>query len=100
MFPFVLNYGNLIDEAQEFPDNSMMMFIRLLIQLGIKNVALAGFDGYTPDDINYIDANMEYSFVKEKADGLNKSGQKFFEIIKDSIDVEFVTTSYYQENLK
>ena len=96
-FPFVLNYSNLIDESQEFPDNSMMMLIRLLVEIDIKNVALAGFDGYTPDDVNYLDANMEYSFVKEKADALNKSGRDFFDKVKNDIHIEFVTRSYYQD---
>ena len=96
-FPLVLNYSNLIDESQEFPDNSMMMMIRLLMEIGVKEVALAGFDGYTPDDVNYFDANMEYSFVKEKADGLNESGRAFFQAVKDKLDVKFVTKSYYQE---
>lgn len=96
-FPLVLNYSNLIDETQEFPDNSMMMLIRLLIKAGVKNVALAGFDGYTPDDVNYFDTNMEYSFIKEKADSLNESGRKFFHAVTDKIKIGFVTNSYYQE---
>ena len=37
-FPLVLNYSNLIDETQEFPDNSMMMLIRLLIKAGVKKM--------------------------------------------------------------
>ena len=96
-FPLVLNYSNLIDETQEFPDNSMMMLIRLLIKAGVKNVALAGFDGYTPDDVNYFDTNMEYSFIKEKADSLNESAKQFFKESDKNIHVSFVTKSHYEE---
>ncbi len=96
-FPFVLNYSNLIDESQEFADNSMQMMVRLLIRIGVKEVALAGFDGYTPDDVNYLDSNMEYSFVKEKADSLNESGRNFFREVRDKLNIQFVTTSFYQE---
>lgn len=77
-------------------DNSMMMLIRLLEKVGVKNVDLAGFDGYTPDDVNYFDENMEYSFVKEKADSLNESGRQFFREMADRMNIEFVTESYYQ----
>lgn len=96
-FPLVINYSNFIDESQEFPDNSMMMMIRLLEKVGIKNVALAGFDGYTPDDVNYFDASMEYSFVKEKAEGLNHGAKLFFKEHSDKIHVDFITKSHYVE---
>lgn len=94
-FSMVVNYSTLIDASQEFPDNSMMMFIRLLMRAGIRRVALAGFDGYTPDDVNYFDANMEYSFVKDKADTLNQSGKDFFAGIAEQMSVTFVTDSLY-----
>lgn len=90
-----VNYASLIDESSEFPDNSMMMLIRLLLKVGVKQVALAGFDGYTADNVNFYDANMEYSFIKEKADSLNESGRAFFDSVKDQIKVFFVTTSNY-----
>ena len=93
---YVVNYSNLIDEQAEFQDNSMMMLIRLLEKVGVTNVSLAGFDGYTPDDVNYFDENMEYSFIKEKANSLNESGRKFFREMADRMKIEFVTESYYQ----
>lgn len=96
-FTYVVNYSNLIDEEAEFMDNSMMMLIRLLEKIGVKQVDLAGFDGYTPDDVNYFDENMEYSFVKEKADSLNESGRKFFAQKKESMNIRFITPSYYAE---
>ena len=95
-FTYVVNYNNLIDEEAEFMDNSMMMLVRLLEKVGVKDIALAGFDGYTPDDVNYFDENMEYSFVKEKADSLNKSGRVFFAQAKETMNIQFVTESYYQ----
>lgn len=90
-----VNYAGLIDESSEFPDNSMMMLIRLLMKLGTDQVALAGFDGYTADNVNFYDANMEYSFIKEKADSLNESGRQFFESVKDKISAQFITASNY-----
>jgi len=92
-----INYARLIDEEAEFPDNSMMMLIRLLISLRVRDVALAGFDGYTADSLNYFDKNMEYSFVKERAAYLNESGKQFLSEVSDQIHITFVTNSYYQE---
>lgn len=94
-FSYIVNYSNLIDESSEFPDNSMLMLIRLLKKVGVQAVALAGFDGYTPDDVNYFDENMEYSFVKEKADALNRSAKDFFAKDASDMQISFVTSSQY-----
>ena len=95
LFAYELNYGDLIDEQAEFPDNSLIMLLKVFMKIGVKNASLVGFDGYTPDTVNYFDANMEYSFVKEKADSLNVYGKNFLEQNKDLIKVEFVTQSHY-----
>lgn len=96
-FPYVVNYSSLIDEAAEIPDNSMVMLLKLLRNVGVRECALAGFDGYTPDTLNYFDINMEYSFVKEKADSLNRYAKAFFRQFQNDIPICFVTKSYYQE---
>ena len=95
-FDFVINYSNVIDEAAEFPDNSMCMLIRTLIRCGCKEVVLAGLDGYTADSINYFDVAKEYSFLKEKAASLNDYARKFFAEISNKINVEFLTPSKYE----
>ena len=96
-FDHVVNFCRLIDETEEFPDNSMKMLIRLLAELSCRMVLLAGLDGYSADTINYFDANKEYSFVKERADSLNGSAKRFFREISDRIGIGFVTKSFYQE---
>ncbi len=95
LFAYELNYSALIDEQAEFPDNSLIMLFKLFMKIGVKQVALVGFDGYTPDTVNYFDRNMEYSFVKEKADSLNAYGKNFITQNKEAIQVEFVTQSHY-----
>lgn len=95
-FDYTVNFSSLIDESEDFADNSLHMLIRLLMKLGVKRVALAGFDGYTADDVNYFDENMEYSFVKQKAESLNESTRRFFRTVQDQIVPYFVTKSYYQ----
>jgi 4-hydroxy 2-oxovalerate aldolase len=90
-----LNYSSLIDEKAEFPDNSLHMMIRLLNKLHCKKIFLAGFDGYSPDQINYFDRSMQYSFVKDKSDNLNKVGKDFITEMSKFIDILFITKSYY-----
>ena len=95
-FDYVINYSSVIDEEAEFPDNSMCMLIRVLIKCGCKNTALAGFDGYTPDNVNYFDIDKAYSFLNEKAEALNVYAMRFFDEVKDKIKVTFITPSEYE----
>lgn len=95
-FKFVLNYGSLIDTSTEIIDNSLVMFLKEAIILEIKNVYLAGFDGYSKRSDNYFDVSREYSFAKEKAHYLNGYVKDFLEGIKDNICIEFITKSRYK----
>lgn len=94
-FAYTVNYSALIDEQADIPDNSMIMLLRLLERINVSGISLAGLDGYTPDDVNYFDINMEYSFVKEKADMLNRYVRSF--LASYPKDVNFITRSRYQQ---
>ncbi len=96
-FDFVVNYSDYIDKEAEFPDNSMCMLIRLLMKCGCRRAALAGLDGYTPDSVNYFDTDKAYSFLRDKAESLNKYAVDFFEEISDRMEITFVTPSEYQK---
>lgn len=96
-FDFVLDYGNLIDKGAYVQDNSLFMLLKLFMKLQVKNVSLAGFDGYTPDSVNYADRTMEYSEVSEKAELLNQYGAGFLKTNEEVLNVTFVTESKYQQ---
>lgn len=96
-FTFVLNYGSLIDENTEIPDNSLIMLLRALMEEGVGAVALAGFDGYLHTESNYLNAEMEYSFVHEKVDYLNGYIADFLKKHSHELNLTFVTPSQYEE---
>ena len=98
-FDFTINYSSVIDETAEFPDNSMCMLIRVLMRCGCDQVALAGLDGYTPDNVNYFDEEKAYSFLLEKANSINEYARAFFRSITGKMAVSFVTPSEYQKNV-
>lgn len=95
-FDCVLNYGSLIDKDAEIIDNSLVMLLKALIQLDVKTVSLAGFDGYSKDSDNYFDISREYSFVKSKASYMNAYVREFLRNNKDILNVDFVTRSNYE----
>ena len=96
-FDCVLNYSSLIDKDAETIDNSLLMMLKVLIQLDVKHVSLAGFDGFSKDSDNYFDISREYSFVKAKASNMNESVRSFLRDNKDILQVKFVTRSRYEE---
>lgn len=75
----------------EYPDNSLRMLLKAFERISPGKVFLAGFDGYTPDTVNYFDVSMEYSFVKERAEAFNEYGRKFLSESMKRLSLEFVT---------
>ena len=94
-FDYVLNFSNLMDSEAEIIDNSLIMFLKALIRMGVKKVTLAGFDGYSKRAHNYFDMEMQYDFVKDKAEYLNRYTTEFLAKVKDRLEVVFLTESHY-----
>ncbi len=94
-FDFVLNYSSLIDPEAEFVDNSLIMLLKTLISIGCGQVTLAGFDGYSSRSDYYMDTDMEYDFVKSKANYLNQYTNDFLARTGDVLQVRFLTDSRY-----
>ena len=94
-FEYVINISELLDRSSEYADNSLMMILKILMISGIKEVNLAGFDGYSGTDANYLDEGKEYEFAKKKADYLNNYMSGFIRAHKDDIKVNFLTSTRY-----
>lgn len=95
-FSYVLNYGNLIDRSTEIIDNSLVMVLKSLIRMKIKEVVLAGFDGYSKSESNYYHLEMEYDFIKDKADYLNEYTRAKLGEFGKEIRIRFLTRSLYE----
>ncbi|MBR3241539.1 MAG: aldolase catalytic domain-containing protein [Parasporobacterium sp.] len=70
----VVSFNRLIKCGWEHLDNSAIMLLRLLDLLGVKSIAIAGFDGYSSNadgSLNYANKFLELSNVKENPLELN-----------------------------
>lgn len=95
-FEYVLKYSDFIDKDAEVIDNSFIMLIKTMIELGVKKVDVAGFDGYVSKDTgNYIRTNMEYNFDKEKVERLNKYVKEKIAEFEKLLNINFITESLY-----
>ena len=95
----VINYSSLIEESSVLPDNSTIMLLNLLDQLGVSKIAIAGFDGLDEQQSNYINGtepirhiNMTYKQINEEISNLFKN---FRERVAMKINIETITPSKY-----
>ena len=73
------------------------MLLTLVNRLGVKEVNLAGFDGYsTSVGENYFNVAMEYAFIKEKAQALNEYANGALKRLSEDMKINFVTRTRYK----
>ena len=88
---YVIDYDSVLDDPS---DPSGIIVLRFLIRLGIKNVALAGYDGFTGGH-NHFAENLDRYLTAETVADLNESmGNKLVEI-GELMSVVFITPSIY-----
>jgi len=94
----VLNYSSYLNDSKMF-DNVALMFLKLLINLGIKSVNIAGLDGFSPiASENYVSDDMinnakeaELSEFDERNEIMRTELQNF----QKHININFLTKTYY-----
>lgn len=100
---FRVSFLRLIKCGFEHLDNSSLMLLRLLDLLGVKDVYIAGFDGYDytgRGHINYASESLELFSVNENPTALN---QEIMEMLDDfkrnrkTSDIRFVTPSRFEK---
>jgi 4-hydroxy 2-oxovalerate aldolase len=92
----IVNYSGYLNEDEIIADNAGLMLINLLRKIGVKKVALAGFDGFNYlSTKNYYDDRMISSIQYEKQERINRAISTYFDKLKKLMDVKFVTPSLY-----
>lgn len=72
------------------------MAIRFLIQCGISDVTLAGFDGYQYDEhLNYVDHKMKMETVKLQKRRMNELIREEIKGMAGQINIRTLTPSLY-----
>lgn len=94
----ILNYANWIEIDERTHDSSSVIALNLLKACGVKEILLAGFDGFAVNiNENYYDPNMRHPVTPEQAERRNGYYKNLIQRVKNSgIKVEFVTPSKYE----
>lgn len=91
----ILNYADLSFDELGICDNCVIMLMKLLIRLDVKEIVLAGFDGYRTEGGNYIYNYMASRHTKGQEE--NVRIRKYVAKIKKKISIRFLTESIYEE---
>lgn len=88
---YVVNFSSYAMDKPEIIDNSGLMALKLLVAAGVKEVTIAGMDGYsTYSSDDYFDRNLEYDFSKV-ADLRNKLISDELKEINKVMKISFIT---------
>ena len=90
------NYYDLLMPIDSIRDNAGMMAIKFLIGIGVKKILLAGFDGYSYNDLaNYAYQDMVFVTKSAVVDAMNKGMSDMLKAFYKEIDIQFLTKPKY-----
>lgn len=91
-----IKYHELINKEEAVKDNAGMMAIKFLIMYEVKEIYLAGFDGYSHDvNENYGDTNMAFTTKNIILDAMNKGMCNVLKEFSKKTKIKFLTTPKY-----
>lgn len=86
-------YQELVNTVEAVRDNAGLMAIKFLMNYGVKEILLAGFDGYSHDTIeNYADIQMEFITRNAVLDAMNDGMSYVLNEYSSYINISFITT--------
>lgn len=95
----VVNYSDLLINNPVISDNAGLMLIKLLNQLAVNNVYLAGFDGFHINkSYNYFTEDMVNNVQIEELIKKNEAITEYLRFINKNMKINFVTDSLYSNN--
>lgn len=95
-FDYTFCYSDLLDEKSIIVDNPMIMIIKLLNQMKVKEIVLAGFDGYTKViQANYSNPNKKDSLDAEMAMNINQDVIASMKRLTGCCAITYLTASIY-----
>lgn len=93
---FVVNFASYALDEPEIIDNSGLMALRLLKAIGVKEVIIAGMDGYSAYSTgDYYDSTLSYDFSKE-AEKRNTLISQEIKKAQGTMKIGFITPTNYQ----
>jgi 4-hydroxy 2-oxovalerate aldolase len=93
---YTFNFNSLINDDDVIRDNPVLMLLKILINMKITRVYLAGFDGYANDTVNnYPEKYIPFLYCNDQVVLRNEAIKKSITSLKNNISMELLTSSVY-----
>ncbi len=93
-----IKYRNLLNEVEAVKDNAGLMAVKFLSSYGVKEILLAGFDGYSHDvKENYGDSQMEMITRNAVLDAMNVGMTEVLRLFSRDVKISFLTSPRHIE---
>jgi 4-hydroxy 2-oxovalerate aldolase len=93
----IFNFASYTSQEPDIIDNSGLMLLKILSAADVKQVAIAGMDGYTLHrNENYYDQQMEEDSFSDQATRRNQLIEDELHAIGKSMKLSFITPTAYE----
>lgn len=93
----VIDYSSYLNEEPCISDNAGLMCINLLKKVGVKQIWLAGFDGFSTNlQENYYEASMYMDVEAERLLKMNIAMARKLKQLSTQMQIKYLTDSVYQ----
>ena len=92
----VVDYNNLVTKTINKNDNVTILLLNLLVDQKVKEVYLAGFDGYKFDSDNYSYTEYDRIFERKVMEQENKNIIDSLKEVREKLSINFITESVYK----
>ncbi len=92
---YYINYSSLLNSTDLIYDNSGLMCIQLMINLGVEKITLAGFDGFKSDIPYRFNKSNKFKQDNPNTDIINANISKTLKIYSEQVEIDSITSSIY-----
>ncbi|MFA5322016.1 MAG: aldolase catalytic domain-containing protein [Smithella sp.] len=93
---YKFNFNSLINKDELIRDNPVLMLLKILAKMNLKNAYIAGFDGYSADDTkNYPKEYIQFLFCDDNVVLRNEAVKKDLGKIMEKVNINFLTPTFY-----
>lgn len=96
---YTFNYPSLIQTKTFRSDNALLLMLSALNKLEVKDVYLAGFDGFSNSTENYYNSSYSFAGNEEYKIASNQTTAEGIRPFTKDMAIHFITSSLYEEYL-
>jgi 4-hydroxy 2-oxovalerate aldolase len=87
-----IRYSEFLNDIDSVRDNAGMMVIKFLLSIGVSEILLAGFDGYSYNNKqNYVEEQMTLVAKDEIIDNMNKGMREMLNEFSKKVNISYLT---------